>query len=146
MAQQILYEGLRELAQALKETDRTLLVALEAGLEKTGDLVRDDAEKRFEEYRKRAHGDGRARSQAEKATFVSTAEFFQTRVRARGRAAALVVVAQGEKRSPRLQARRQSWTDLQLEQGLEPAADAREAEAEALLISEVDAVLAAAGL
>lgn len=145
MAQLILYEGLRELAQALKETDVALLATLEAGLEKVGDLVRDDAEQRFEELGTRSHADGRARSEKEAATFVRTAEFFQTRVRARGRASALVVVAQGEKRSPQLALRRQSWTDLQLAQ-LEAAADAHEAEAEALLIGEVDAVLAAAGL
>lgn len=72
----IRYEGLAELARALRETDRALLKELKEDLGKVGDVVRDDARHKFEDIS------------------LQTAAGFETRVRAGGDASALVVVAQ----------------------------------------------------
>ena len=70
------YEGIRELAQALRETDKGLLAELQADLGKVGDVVRDEARTLFD------HID------------VKTASGFETRVRATSRAGGLVTVEQ----------------------------------------------------
>ncbi len=76
------YEGLPELARALKETDTGLLEELKAELVKVGRIVQEDAASRF------------ARKMGDSASIRKTAAGFETRVRAGGGAHSVVVVAQ----------------------------------------------------
>lgn len=112
------YEGLRELAQALRDTDRDLLNQLKDELEKVGEVVRIDAVGRFTK--------GVARS----VSIQQTAANFETRVRAGGQAKELVVVAQ---RLAKTTGKRPDYGALQMTRALLPARDAKIGEAAQIL-------------
>lgn len=112
------YEGLRELAQALRETDRALLNELKVELEKVGEVVRIEAVRLFTK--------GVARS----ASIQKTAEGFETRVRAGGQAKDLVVVAQHLSKTT---GKRPDYGALQMTRALLPARDAKLDEAAQIL-------------
>lgn len=126
MTEVLEYEGLREVAQALAVIDRELLHELEQGLEHTGEVLREDATRRFVAY----HPSG---NPGPRSSFERSAESFEVRVRAGGAATALVVVGQRRRSSRQQTMRRPNWGGLQVKHALLPARTATlEASAEIL--------------
>jgi hypothetical protein len=105
------YEGLRELAQALRIVNAELYGALLAGLRKSGEIVRTAAVADFASW-----GGGRP------GVDVATAGF-RTLVRPNTSTMAIVSVGQTLRRSSDLRLRRSNWGSLQMTQGLIPARD-----------------------
>jgi hypothetical protein len=128
------YEGLRELAQALRIVNVELYGALVAGLEKAGRIVQEDASSRFTSW-------GAGRSGAEKA-----AEGFRVLVRPTTRTMAIVSVGQTLRRSPDMKRRRSNWGSLQMTQGLLPARDSKLPEVVVALDESVSALLREHGI
>lgn len=112
------YEGLRELAQALKQVDTELLGELQKELGKVGEVVRAEAYGLFTK--------GVARSES----IQRTAANFETRVRAGGNAKAIVVVGQ---RLPSTTGTRPDYGGLQMTRALLPARERKIDEAAQIL-------------
>lgn len=105
------YEGLRDLIQAFKEVDGEILPELKEDLGRVGDIVRDDAQRRFD------------------SVSTKTASGFETRVRIGG-AGALVVVAQSLRKTT---GRRPDYGARQMKDALLPARAAKHEEAVQIL-------------
>ena len=127
------YEGLRELAQALRIVNAELYAALVAGLGKAGDVVRADAEGKFVSW-------GAGRPGVEQA-----AEGFRVLVRPTTSTMALVSVGQSLRRSSDLPRRRSNFGGLQMTEGLLPARDEKLPEVVAVLDGEVSTLLRSHG-
>lgn len=111
---EVRYEGLRELAQALRIVDRSLFDVMVGGLREVGEIIRRDARSRFVDYGSDG-GEGRA------ASFVKAADGFQTLVRVNTSTMALVSVGQTRRRSTDLLRRRSNFGDLMMRHALLPA-------------------------
>lgn len=127
------YEGLRELAQALRTVNAELYGALVAGLGKAGDVVRADAEGKFVAW-------GAGRPGIEQA-----AEGFRVLVRPTTATMAIVQVGQTLRRSPDLPRRRSNFGALQMTEALLPARDEKLAEVVTVLDGEVSTLLHSRG-
>jgi hypothetical protein len=112
----IRYEGLRELAQSLKETDQQLLGHLRDGLEQVGAVVRDEASRDFVNYSS------------------WSAANFETRVRAGGQSSAVLVVGQ---RLRKTSGKRPDFGALQVTHAFLPAWEAKADEATDICEHEV---------
>jgi hypothetical protein len=119
---EIVYEGLHEVAQALREVEAGVYTELVADLKEVGDVVRDDARQRFA------------------AISTKTADGFETRVRTGS--SAVVVVAQ---RLRKTTGRRPDYGALQMRHALLPARTAKHAEAVEILERGAGKLLAAHG-
>ena len=113
---EIHWEGLRQVAQSLRETDRGLLAMLERELAVAGEITRDDAERRFSEY-----GASKGRPGKYAATIAASASSFEVRVRTSGASQALVVVGQHRRSTGLVQAKRPGYGSLQMRKALLPA-------------------------
>ncbi len=130
---EITYEGLRELAQALRVTDPEVFEALVVGLHKVGEVIRTGARQRFVTY---GH-----EQQGHRHSFTESADTFETRVRAGGQAQALVHVGQRRRSSRIQQRRRPNYGGLQMKHALLPARTASLELAQELLEQEVHQLL-----
>jgi hypothetical protein len=108
----IQYEGLREIAQALKETDKSTLAELTRDLKDVGEVVEHEAVHLFDPYDPRS------------------AAGFDTRVRVNTSTMALVSVGQS---LPKTTGLRPDWGTLQVEVALLPARDRKWVEANKIL-------------
>lgn len=119
----IRYEGLRDVLLAFRELDREAYAAVSEGLHEVGEVVREDATRRFDKYdRKSAAG-------------------FEARVRPGAESA--VIVGQKLRKTTGL---RPDWGALQVTRALLPARTAKLEEAGLLLEARVGATLRAHGL
>jgi hypothetical protein len=107
------YEGLRELAQALRIVNTELYAALLAGLNKAGRIVQSQASSDFSEWGGGRPGVGKA------------VAGFRTLVRPNSSTMAIVSVGQTLRRSSELGLRRSNWGSLQMTEGLIPARDSK---------------------
>ena len=123
------YEGLRELAQALRIVNAELYQALVAGLDKVGGVIRSDASAKFVSW-------GAGRPGVEQA-----AEGFRVLVRPNTSTMAIVSVGQTLRRSADMPRRRSNFGDLQMRKGLLPARTEKLPDAVAILDSEVSTLL-----
>lgn len=112
MAPSIQYEGLREIAHALKETDATTLGELTRDLGKVGEVVRKEAVTLFDRYD------------------TYSAAGFDVRVRVNTSSLALVSVGQSLLKTTGLHP---EWGALQVTEALLPARDHKMIEAERTL-------------
>ena len=135
---EIRYEGLRELAQALRVVNEELFAALMVGLREVGEIVRKDARKRFINY-------GIAQHPKRAVSFVDAADGFDTLVRPNTSTMAIVSVTQKHRRSGDMPRRRSNFGDLMMRHALLPARDDGLPEAEEVLDREVVALLARNG-
>jgi hypothetical protein len=126
------YEGLRELAQALREVEAGLYEALLTGLGEVGEIIRKDAAARFLEY---------GASEEREASFTKGAEGLDTFVRPNTSLMALLTVGQGMRRSRDMGARRSNMGDLMMRKALIPARKDRLDEAAKVLESSVGKLL-----
>lgn len=124
MSEPIHYAGLRELAQAFAVIDREMLGNLVRWLEPVGGVVEREARRKFIQY---------GSDKGNPASFVKSAESFETRVRAGGQALALVLVGQHRRSSRDVLRRRPNWGGLQMKHGLLPARAAKISEAAEIL-------------
>jgi hypothetical protein len=131
------YEGLREVAQALRATQIELYSALEAGLTKSGDIVRDDARQMFIQW----GTGGVARSASRGAGIAKAAEGFKTLFRPNTSTMSIVSVAQTLRRSKDMHRRRSNFGDLMMRKALLPARNQDMAKVVAVLETEVGALL-----
>lgn len=131
---EIRYEGLRELAQALRIVDAGLFEAVTAGLKEVGEVIRRDASARFVDYGSNGN-EGRA------ASFAKAADGFQTLVRTNTSTMAIVSVGQTRRKSRDLLRRRSNFGDLMMRHALLPARDESMAEAAELLENTVGVLL-----
>lgn len=106
------YEGLRELAQSLRDVNAGLYETLLSGLGKVGEVIRAEGARQFLEY-----GAGEDREP----TFVKGAEGLGVLVRPNTSKMAIVSVAQTKRRSQDMGARRSNFGDLMMRHGLIPA-------------------------
>ena len=127
------YEGLRELAQALRIVNAELYGALIAGLGKAGDVIRADAAGKFVSW-------GAGRDGVEQA-----AEGFRVLVRPNTSTMAIVSVAQTLRRSSDMPRRRSNFGGLMMTEALLPARDEKLPEVVAALDGEVSALLDSRG-
>lgn len=123
------YEGLRELAQALRIVNAELYGAVLAGLRKSGDVVREDAVSKFQSW-------GAGRDGIEKA-----AEGFGVLVRPYTSSMAIVSVGQTLRRSSDMPRRRSNFGGLMMTKALLPARQEKLAEVETILDTEVSVLL-----
>lgn len=123
-AASIHYEGLREVALALKEVDEHLLGELKGDLEKVGNVVCDEAQILwFQRLRKFDRGPRSAQS------ITRTGLGFQTRVRL-GRGGSLVSLEQTQRKTT---GRRPDYGALQVRDAMLPARARKLGEAERIL-------------
>lgn len=127
------YEGLRELAQALRIVNAELYEAVLAGLRKAGDVVRADAAGKFESW-------GAGRDGIETA-----AEGFSALVRPYTSTMAIVSVGQTLRRSSDMPRRRPNFGGLMMTEALLPARQEKLAEVETILDTEVATLLHSRG-
>lgn len=127
------YEGLRELAQALRIVNAELYQALLAGLQKAGDVVKADAQGKFESW-------GAGRDGIEQA-----AEGFRVLVRPNTSTMAIVSVGQTLRRSSDMPRRRSNFGGLQMTEGLLPARAEKLADVAVILDGEVSTLLHSRG-
>lgn len=127
------YEGLRELAQALRIVNVELYGALVAGLGRAGDIVRADADTRFTTWGGDRDGIQRA------------AEGFRALVRPNTSTMAIVSVGQTLRRSSDMPRRRSNFGSLQMTKGLLPARDAKLPEVVTAIDTEVASLLHSRG-
>ena len=132
------YEGLRELAQALRVVNHELFDALMVGLREVGEIVRKDARRRFVDY-------GIAQHPKRAVSFIDAADGFDTLVRPNTSTMAIVSVQQKHRRSSDMPRRRANFGDLMMRHALLPARNAGLPEAEEVLDREVVALLARHG-
>lgn len=125
-------EGLREIAQSLREINYSVFTEMVAGLKEVGDVVRSRARSRFIAYGFEKEIDkGRATG------FVKAADGFQTLVRPNTSTMALVSVGQ-TLRSTRVQPRRRpNFGDLMMRKALLPARNETLEDAAAVLEARV---------
>lgn len=126
------YEGLREVAQALRDVNAGLYETLLTGLREVGEVIRKEGARRFLEY-----GAGEERE----ASFTRGAAGLRTLVRPNTSRMALVTVAQTVRRSSTMGARRSNFGDLMMRHGLIPARGDKLGEAYAIVDTEVAALL-----
>ena len=117
------FNGLRDLAKALKEIDLGLFEELKGDLEDVGNIVRDEAARLFVAY-------GRERGREH--SFAVSASSFETRVRTQS-AAGVVVVGQGRRKSTNTSRNRSNWGGLEMTKGLLPGRERGIKEAERVL-------------
>ena len=127
------YEGLRELAQALRIVNAELYAALISGLRKAGDVVRVDAQGKFESW-------GAGRPGIEQA-----AEGFSALVRPNTSTMAIVSVGQTLRRSSDMPRRRSNFGGLMMTKALLPARDQKLPEVVAAIDGEVSGLLRSHG-
>ncbi len=132
------YEGLRELAQALRTINYELYAEVVAGLREVGEVIRKDARNRFVTY-------GAGGSEARAATFVQAADGFQTLVRPNTSTMAIVSVSQTRRRTGDLPRRRSNFGDLMMRKALLPARGESMDEAAAVMEAAVGGLLAKHG-
>lgn len=131
---EVRYEGLRELAQALRAVNTELYATLLEGLHKVGEVIRTDAAARFDAY-------GSGGTPAREASFARAAAGFRTLVRPNTSSMAVVSVAQTIRRTPDLRRRRSNLGDLMMRHALLPAQGERMGDAVAILDAEVAGLL-----
>ncbi len=112
MGASIQYEGLRQIAQALKETDESTLAELQRDLGDVGDVVKTEAVDLFDRIDARS------------------ASHFDTRVRVNSSSLALVDVGQSLRKTT---GKRPDFGKLQVEEALLPARDRKIAQATRIL-------------
>lgn len=127
------YEGLRELAQALRIVDTELYAALIAGLGKAGNIVRADAESRFT-----AWGGG-------KDGVAQAAEGFRALVRPNTSTMAIVSVGQTLRRSSDMPRRRSNFGGLMMTEALLPAREEKLPDVVTAIDTEVSTLLHSRG-
>lgn len=127
------YEGLRELAQALRIVNAELYGALVTALDKAGGIVREDASAKFVSW-------GAGRDGIEQA-----AEGFRVLVRPNTSTMAIVSVGQTLRRSGDMPRRRSNFGALQMTKGLLPARDQKMPEVVTVIDGEVSALLHSRG-
>jgi hypothetical protein len=131
------YEGLRELAQALRATQLDLYAALEVGLTKSGDIIRDDARQMFIQW-----GTGGVAASARRgAGITKAAEGFKTLFRPNTSTMAIVSVSQTIRRSRDLHRRRSNFGDLMMRKALLPARNQDMGKVVSVLDTEVAVLL-----
>ncbi len=140
MTTAIQYDGLREVLQSLAIVDHELYGALLVGLEHVGEVVRAKSSSDFIEY-----GQSLGGSPAKEASFVHTAEGFDTRVRPNTSTMAVLGIGQRMRKSRDLPRRRPNWGDLQMRHGLLKARAEKLEEAYGILETEVTELLHANG-
>jgi hypothetical protein len=112
VAGSIQYEGLRQIAQALKETDQSALRELQADLGDVGEVVEKEAVSLFDRIDARS------------------AAGFDTRVRVNSSSLALVSVGQSKRKTT---GKRPDYGALQITEALLPARDRKIVEATRIL-------------
>ena len=127
------YEGLRELAQALRIVNAELYTALVGGLERAGNVVRADASAKFVSW-------GAGRDGIEQA-----AEGFRVLVRPNTQTMAIVSVGQTLRRSSDMPRRRANFGGLMMTKALLPARDERMPDVIAAIDTEVSTLLHSRG-
>lgn len=135
---EVRYEGLRELAQALRVTSVELYGEMVAGLAEAGDVIRRAARSDFIVY---GASTGSGFGDARAAGFVRAADGFQTLVRTNTSTMALVSVAQTRRRTPVMQMRRSNFGDLMMRHALLPARGSHMEEAAAIVDRRVGGLL-----
>lgn len=128
----IQYEGLREIGQALRETDRGLADRLKAALGDVGEVAREEAEVQFLANLGKHH-----RSERSQASIERTARGFHVRVRL-SRGGSLVSVEQNIRKKT---GRRPDYGGLQVKDGLIPGRDRTIPEATRILERDVVGLL-----
>jgi hypothetical protein len=128
------YEGLRELAQALRIVNAELYEALLRGLDAAGQIVQTEATTDFVSW-------GGDKPGVDVAT-----SGFRTLVRPNTSTMAIVSVGQTLRRSSDIKRRRSNWGSLQMTKGLLPARDSKLPEVVAELDGSVSALLHSRGL
>lgn len=135
---EIRYEGLRELAQALRIVDQELYLAMVAGLKEVGEIIRRDARSKFIDY-------GADGSEGRAASFVRAADGLQTLVRVNTSTMALVTVGQTLRTTRYIPQKRPNFGDLMMRHGLLPARNESMEQATVALDRQVGSLLASHG-
>jgi len=142
------YEGLRQLAQALRIVDAELYASMVAGLKEVGEVIRRDARSKFIDYGAGVRPLGQRAaysSEGRAASFVKAADGFQTLVRVNTSTMALVSVGQTNRSSRDLLRRRRNFGDLMMRHGLLPAREESMEQAATVLEESIGTLLTTHG-